>query len=176
MVKNSSTSFFLDGSYENDIKWSSLHPDGPQKRVSISYRVRKYFINFLKKLNETYYYTILMNRNNCYPKFFAIEEGKGYKVFYNEIYQSFKSLGFPANVLWPVAEAEKPRVLKNNYDTAKRHNTFIRRWNSNWYKSSIWTYTNKDLELLIDNEMYRIPVVNIDCDEGVLPFHSAPIF
>jgi hypothetical protein len=117
-----------------------------------------------------------MNRNNCLPLFFAVKgSDSGFQVFQNEIYQSFKSLGFPANVLWPVAleDMMAPRVLRQGQNDEKKHNTFIKRWNSHWHKSSSWTYTDLQLELIIDNEIRMIPVVNIDCDNGTLPFNNA---
>jgi hypothetical protein len=119
-----------------------------------------------------------MNRNNCLPLFFAVKEGGGgFQVFQNDIQQSFKTLGFPANVLWPLAndEAEDPVLLKRGDPPLNKHNTFIRRWNSHWHKSASWTYTDLQIELIIDNEIRRIPVVNIDCDRGTLPFNNAII-
>ena len=117
-----------------------------------------------------------MNRNNCLPLFFAVKgcDG-GFQVFQNNIQQSFKTLGFPANVLWPVAleDMGAARVVRQGQAEAKKHNTFIRRWNSHWHKSSSWTYTDIYLELDIDNETRVIPVVNIDCDDGTLPFNNA---
>ena len=114
-----------------------------------------------------------MDRNNCFPLFFAVKEADCYKVYQNNIYQAFETLGFPANILWPVDEVSLGRLSKVDSVSAKKHHTFVRRWNSKWHKSCSWTYTNNQVELFIDGETRVIPVVNIDCDPGTLPFNSA---
>jgi len=113
-----------------------------------------------------------MDRRQCFPTFFGVKEGCFYKIYQTEIYQAFDSLGFPASVLWPVDEVSLGK-LRNHPQPPKTHRTFAKRWNSGWYKSCSWTHTGIEVQLYIDNECLYIPIVEVDCDPGTLPFNSA---
>ena len=115
-----------------------------------------------------------MDRNNCFPLFFAVQRDGWYKVYQNNVYQCFDSLGFPANVLWPVDGVELGYIseIKPSKDG---HPTFIRKWNGHTYRSCVWYYTNNQVDLFIDGEMKQIPVIKIDCDDDALPFNNAEL-
>jgi hypothetical protein len=115
---------------------------------------------------------IKMDRKQCFPTFFAVKDDMFYKIYQTEIYQSFKSLGFPASVLWPVDDVTLTKI-RTVPKPLKKNNTFAKRWNSNWYKSCSWTHTGKEVEMHIEDDCLFIPVLNIDCDPGTLPFNSA---
>jgi hypothetical protein len=115
-----------------------------------------------------------MDRANCFPLFFAIAEADSYKVFQNNIYQAFETLGFPANILWPVDGVSLGKLSKIAPKSGKRH-TFIRKWNGRHYRSCEWEYSDKQLELMIDGEILQIPVINLTCEDKALPFNNAPM-
>jgi len=113
-----------------------------------------------------------MDRKKCLPLFFAVAVEGGYAVFQVQINESFKTLGFPVSVLWPVAEAFLGKVLHpQQRPSAKKNITFTRSWQGGWNKSCTWVLTGKEVELHIDGEVRRIPIITIDAD--VLPFNSA---
>ena len=113
-----------------------------------------------------------MNRKECLPIFFAIKDESQYKVFYRQIYQSFKSLGFPANIVWPVEDITLGHLSKSPL-SPKKNNTFIKRWNSTWYKSCSWIFSGHSVEMWLDRELHVIPILDINCDEGTLPFNNS---
>ena len=113
-----------------------------------------------------------MDRKQCFPTFFAVKEDSFYKIYQTEIYQSFKSLGFPASVLWPVDDVSISKI-RTVVVASKKNNTFAKRWNSNWYKSCSWIHTGKEVEMHIEDDYLFIPVIKVDCDPGTLPFNTA---
>jgi len=112
-----------------------------------------------------------MDRKKCLPLFFAVAVEDAYAVFQSQINESFKTLGFPVSVLWPVAEVSLGKVTSVKQQSAKKNITFTRSWQGGWNKSCTWVHTGKDVELHIDGEVRRIPIITIDAD--VLPFNSA---
>ena len=112
-----------------------------------------------------------MDRKKCLPLFFAVAVEGAYAVFQAQINESFKTLGFPVSVLWPVAEVSLGKVTSVKQQSAKKNNTFTRSWQGGWNKSCTWQHTGKEVELHIDGETRRIPIITIDAD--VLPFNSA---
>lgn len=118
-----------------------------------------------------------MDRKDCLPLFFAASIGDGsYKVYQNEIYQAFDSLGFPANVLWPVADDGVSNIslgaLTKVAAPAKVHYSFTRKWNGKTYSSFSWTHSGSEVELNIDGETRVIPVLVIERGEILLPFNT----
>lgn len=116
-----------------------------------------------------------MDRNECFPLFFAISAGPSgqYKVFQNNIYQAFETLDMPANILWPVDGVSLGALSKVTAPSSKLNYTFIRKWNGKHYRSCSWTHTGSEVELNIDGETRVIPVVSINCEADALPFNNA---
>jgi len=113
-----------------------------------------------------------MDRNECFPLFFAISSSAGYKVFQNNIYQAFETLDMPANILWPVDGVSLGALSKVTPPSNVNH-TFIRKWNGKHYRSCSWTHSGSEVELNIDGETRVIPVLSVNCESDALPFNSA---
>ena len=114
-----------------------------------------------------------MNRNDCFPKFFAIEEAGSYKIYYNEVEQTETSLNIPHNVLWPVDGVSLGSVLKSGTPSNDNKATFIRKWNGRHYRSCLWNTTGSVVEMIDSGNKEFVPVVTLDnCSEKTLPFNS----
>jgi hypothetical protein len=118
-----------------------------------------------------------MDRNDCFPEFFAVERDGWYKLYYNQIEQNFKTLKFPANILWPVDDLELGYLSSI---TASRPRdgrvTFVRKWNGRTHRSCVWYYTKDQVELNYKGEVRQIPVLKVtNCEENTLPFNSTEL-
>jgi hypothetical protein len=113
-----------------------------------------------------------MDRKACLPLFFAIKQDDGaYKVYQNQIKQSFKTLGFPQNNVWPVDDIVLGKLSKTAF-LVKKNNTFVRRWSGGWTRSCSWVHTNMEVEMYIEDDKRFVPIIDIDHSD-VLPFNSA---
>jgi hypothetical protein len=113
-----------------------------------------------------------MDPKKCLPLFFAIQQDDGaYKIYQNQIKQSFKTLGFPQNNVWPVDDIVLGKLSKTTFPV-KKNNTFVRKWNGGWTRSCSWTYTNVEVEMYIEDDTLYVPIVDIT-ESDVLPFNSA---
>jgi hypothetical protein len=113
-----------------------------------------------------------MNRHDCLPEFFAIEESGSFKLYFNKIEQNNTSLNIPSNVLWPVDDATLGFLNSNGLRNDAR-GTFIRKWNGRHYRSCYWNSTNQQVEMILNGRTQTIPVLEFsNCVETILPFNS----
>ena len=109
-----------------------------------------------------------MQRRNCLPEYIAIKQiDNYYKLYINFIYKSGHTYDIPANVLFPMENVKLNTITKFNI-TMEYNSTFIRKWNNIDYKSSLWSYTDTELQITYKGVVSTIPVISLD-DYSVLP-------
>ena len=110
-----------------------------------------------------------MEKNQCLPKFFAISEGGNLKVYENVIYQSFKTLGFPANIVSPLMKLpEFDQIMLERAEATVLNSTFVRKWNGRNYRSVTWNLSNSYLKTATE----IIPVIEISESAAALPYNN----
>jgi len=114
-----------------------------------------------------------MDRQQCFPPFFGISYlNLGYKIYKNNILQTFETLQMPANIIWPLDNIIFEKILLVNTNDNNIKNTFVRKWNGRTYRSCKWKYTNYQIKLIIDDELLMIPLIElIEDSDAILPFN-----
>jgi hypothetical protein len=114
-----------------------------------------------------------MDRQQCFPPFFGISYlNLGYKIYKNNILQTFETLQMPANIIWPLDNIIFEKILLVNTNDNNIKNTFVRKWNGRTYRSCKWKYTNYQIKLIIDDELLMIPLIElIEESDTILPFN-----
>ena len=110
-----------------------------------------------------------MEKSQCLPKFFALSEDGNLKVYENVIYQSFNTLGFPANIVSPLMNLpEFDQIMIERAEVTILNATFIRKWNGRNYRSATWNLSNSYLKTATD----IIPVIEITESATSLPYNN----